>query len=62
MKKKLTIGIIGAGIGGLTAAALLIKQGYQVTIFEKESLIGGRALSIDDFTQLTQKEILFQKW
>jgi protoporphyrinogen oxidase len=56
MKQKLTIGIIGAGIGGLTAAALLIKQGYQITIFEKESRIGGRALSIDDFTQLTQKD------
>lgn len=37
--------IIGAGIGGLTAGALLTKNGYQVTIFEKESLIGGRALS-----------------
>ena len=34
MNKK-NIGIIGAGIGGLTAGALLIKQGYKVTIFEK---------------------------
>ena len=39
--------IIGAGIGGLTAGALLTKQGYKVTIFEKEPLIGGRALSFD---------------
>lgn len=38
--------IIGAGIGGLTAGALLTKQGHKVTIFEKESIIGGRALSI----------------
>jgi len=46
-EKKLNICIIGAGIGGLTAGALLLKQGYRVTIFEKESLIGGRALSFD---------------
>ena len=39
--------IIGAGISGLTAGALLTKQGYKVTIFEKESLIGGRALSFN---------------
>ncbi|MCX6663954.1 MAG: FAD-dependent oxidoreductase [Euryarchaeota archaeon] len=44
---KKNICIIGAGISGLTAGALLIKQGYKVTIFEKESLIGGRALSFD---------------
>jgi phytoene dehydrogenase-like protein len=41
-----TVCIIGAGIGGLTAGALLTKQGHKVTIFEKESIIGGRALSI----------------
>jgi phytoene desaturase len=39
--------IIGAGIGGLTAGALLVKKGYKVTIFERESIVGGRALSID---------------
>ena len=39
--------IIGAGIGGLTAGALLTKNGCKVTIFEKESLIGGRALSFE---------------
>jgi len=37
--------IIGTGIGGLTAGALLTKHGYKVKIFEKEPLIGGRALS-----------------
>jgi hypothetical protein len=39
--------IIGAGIGGLTAGALLTKQGYQVTIFEKEPYLGGRSLSFN---------------
>ena len=46
MVEKKTICIIGAGIGGLTAGALLTKQGHKVTIFEKESIIGGRALTI----------------
>ena len=41
------ISIIGAGIGGLTAGALLTKKGYKVTIFEKESRIGGRALTFN---------------
>ena len=39
--------IIGAGIGGLAAGMLLIKKGYRVTIFEKESKIGGRAISFE---------------
>ncbi|CQR48392.1 Dehydrosqualene desaturase [Paraliobacillus sp. PM-2] len=34
--------IIGAGIGGLTAALLLNKQGHQVSIYEKENYLGGR--------------------
>ena len=46
MKKKDII-IIGSGIGGLTAGALLTKKGFKVKIFEKESLIGGRALSFN---------------
>ena len=46
MNKKDVI-IIGTGIGGLTAGALLTKNGFKVKIFEKESLIGGRALTFD---------------
>ncbi len=37
------IGIIGAGFGGLSAGALLAQAGYDVTIFEKNECIGGRA-------------------
>ncbi len=39
--------IIGAGIGGLASAALLGKKGYDVTILEKNSKIGGRAMSYE---------------
>ena len=35
--------IIGAGIGGLTTAALLAKDGYTVTIYESADQVGGRA-------------------
>lgn len=35
--------IIGSGFGGLGAAALLGKAGYQVTVLEKNEMVGGRA-------------------
>ncbi|MFW9976750.1 MAG: phytoene desaturase family protein [Candidatus Thorarchaeota archaeon] len=37
------VGIIGAGIGGLSLAALLGKLGYHVTVFERNQNLGGRA-------------------
>ena len=43
MKKKKTVTIVGAGIGGLCTAARLLKDGFDVTIVEKEPLVGGRA-------------------
>jgi D-hydroxyproline dehydrogenase len=36
MKKKLTIGIIGVGIQGISNALFLQKKGYHVTIFDRE--------------------------
>jgi phytoene desaturase len=41
MKKKVTI--IGAGISSLSTACFLAKDGYDVTILEKNANIGGRA-------------------
>lgn len=40
MKKSVLI--IGAGIGGLSAALRLLSKGYDVTIYEKEKTIGGK--------------------
>lgn len=36
------IAIIGAGIGGLSTACLLAKQGHEVTVFEKNQKVGGK--------------------
>jgi phytoene desaturase len=40
---KTTISIIGSGFSSLAASCYLAKAGYDVTIFEKNSTIGGRA-------------------
>ncbi len=39
--------IVGAGLGGLTAAALLAKAGHDVTVIEKNSWIGGKSRRIE---------------
>jgi len=44
---KKEVAIIGAGFSGLSAACSLAKEGYNVTIFEKNKELGGRARSID---------------
>ena len=50
MSKK--IAIIGAGFSGLSASCYLAKAGYEVTVYEKHSQLGGRARSYsqDGFT------------
>ncbi|NNL59128.1 MAG: FAD-dependent oxidoreductase, partial [Nitrosopumilus sp.] len=40
------IHIIGAGVGGLSTAALLANSGYSVKILEKSSKLGGRTASM----------------
>ena len=39
--KKEKVAVIGSGPAGLSCAYYLAKEGYQVTIFEKESVLGG---------------------
>lgn len=41
-----TVAIVGAGIGGLAAAALLAKAGNRVTVFEQAEHTGGKAASV----------------
>ena len=51
MSKKKVI-VIGAGFAGLSAATSLSQQGFDVTIFEKNKELGGRArkLELNGFT------------
>jgi len=44
--QKRTALVIGAGIGGIATAARLAKNGYDVTVLEKESTAGGRCNQI----------------
>lgn len=37
------IGVIGSGLGGLSAACVLAARGYRVIVFEKNDWIGGKA-------------------
>jgi len=62
VKMKKSICIIGAGIGGLSASVYLSNNGFDVTIFEKEQIVGGRALSfigdtlsIDDYRRVISR-------
>ncbi|MFN8692118.1 MAG: phytoene desaturase family protein, partial [Cyclobacteriaceae bacterium] len=41
MAKK--VGVIGSGFSGLSAACFLARDGYEVTVFEKNATPGGRA-------------------
>jgi len=49
---KKTISIIGSGFSAIAAACYLAQSGHQVTVYEKNSTIGGRArqLKADGFT------------
>jgi heterodisulfide reductase subunit A len=39
-----TVGIIGGGVAGLSAALALAQQGLSVKVFEKTSFLGGKAI------------------
>lgn len=41
----MNIAVLGAGISGLSAARLLSDKGYEVTVYEKDSSVGGLAKS-----------------
>ena len=40
------IGIIGSGLGGLSAACVLAARGHQVTLFERNEWLGGKAAQL----------------
>jgi diapolycopene oxygenase len=40
------VGVVGGGLGGLSAAAVLAAQGHQVTVFERNEWLGGKAAEL----------------
>lgn len=43
---KTHVAIIGGGCAGLSAAATLVEKGFQVTVYDASSQLGGRARSV----------------
>lgn len=42
------VGVVGSGLGGLAAACTLAARGYRVTLFEKNSWLGGKAAVLEE--------------
>ena len=53
------VAVIGAGPAGLTAATDLAGMGYQVTVFEKESQVGGMMMWAIPSYRLPREQIMF---
>lgn len=47
---KKNIAVVGGGIGGMEAARVLAIRGHKVTLFEKESVLGGVFIAASAFT------------
>jgi protoporphyrinogen oxidase len=45
MDKDMHVSVIGAGVSGLSLAAVLVRNGIKVTVFEKDDGVGGLAAS-----------------
>ena len=50
-KTQKTLGIIGGGLAGITAAETAVAQGYRVSLFERSGVFGGRVASLFEPTQ-----------
>ncbi|QOR64896.1 phytoene desaturase [Cytobacillus suaedae] len=52
LTKRKKVAVIGAGPGGLGVSMLLSAQGYEVSVYEKQPIIGGRTskLTLGDYT------------
>ena len=46
-RTKKRIGIIGGGLGGLASACTLAARGHEVTLFDKNDWIGGKAAVLE---------------
>ncbi|MFM8930292.1 MAG: phytoene desaturase family protein, partial [Gemmataceae bacterium] len=46
-RSKKRIGIIGGGLGGLASACTLAARGHEVTLFDKNDWVGGKAAVLE---------------
>ena len=44
----MNVGIVGSGLAGLSAACTLAARGHKVTVFEKNSWLGGKAAQLQE--------------
>lgn len=51
------IAVIGSGVAGLSAAWLLKKQGYNVTVYEQDKEIGGKLRQVIPFERLSKQAL-----
>ncbi len=42
------VGVIGSGLAGLASACTLAARGHKVTVFEKNSWLGGKAAQLQE--------------
>ena len=56
-----SVGIIGAGPGGLAAAEELRRRGYQVTVYDRHDRVGGLLIyGIPNFK--LEKDVVLRRW
>jgi polyamine oxidase len=51
LKTNLTVGIIGAGVSGMSSASMLKSKGFGVKIFEASDRFGGRLRKLKNFAE-----------
>ena len=61
-ERKINIGIVGAGLGGLAAAIGIARAGHQVTIFEQAAALGEVSLEPVAKTNLTNSALTDWRW
>ncbi|MGH8594954.1 MAG: NAD(P)-binding protein [Gammaproteobacteria bacterium] len=64
LTKVKRVGIIGAGVAGLSTTKLLLAQGLDCTVFDRSSVLGGVwAVGYSNFGVQVQRELYeFPDW
>src|SRR6478609_8370232 len=47
VRREGRVGVIGGGLGGLSAACTLAARGYEVVVFERNDWLGGKAAVLE---------------